>query len=257
MDAVNDPGEQPADPARHAEDPVHARRGSRDTASTTSTSRSSAPRSATPSTARAPATSRTRPSRPTRRRSRCAASAVHPGFAKGKMENAIKIASRIVERLPRDDLLARDHGGPRGFPASDRPRRRRSKARRSSLIVRDFTEEGLREKEALLEGIVAGRDAGFSRLDLRAEDRAAVPQHEGGAGSASAGDCARARGDPPRRPYAAAHQHPRRHRRIAAVVHGPALPQHFRRRACVPLAAGMGQPCRTWRRRSRPSSTWR
>ena len=27
---------------------------------------------------------------------------VHPGFAKGKMENAIKIASRIVERLPRD-----------------------------------------------------------------------------------------------------------------------------------------------------------
>jgi tripeptide aminopeptidase len=26
----------------------------------------------------------------------------HPGFAKGKIENAIKIASRIVERLPRD-----------------------------------------------------------------------------------------------------------------------------------------------------------
>lgn len=26
----------------------------------------------------------------------------HPGFAKGKMENAIKIASRIVERLPQD-----------------------------------------------------------------------------------------------------------------------------------------------------------
>ena len=45
----------------------------------------------------------------------------HPGFAKGKIENAIKIASRIVERLPRGHLLARDHRGPRGLPPSDRP----------------------------------------------------------------------------------------------------------------------------------------
>ena len=54
----------------------------------------------------------------------------HPGFAKGKMEHAIKIASRIVERLAEGYLLARDHRGPRGFPASDRHQRRAGAARR-------------------------------------------------------------------------------------------------------------------------------
>ena len=28
--------------------------------------------------------------------------AIHPGFAKGKMENAIKIAGAIIDRLPKD-----------------------------------------------------------------------------------------------------------------------------------------------------------
>ena len=35
---------------------------------------------------------------------------------------------------------------------------------------------------------------------------------------------------------------PRRHRRLAAVLHGPALPQHLRRRARLPFAARVGEP---------------
>jgi len=34
----------------------------------------------------------------------------------------------------------------------------------------------------------------------------------------------------------------RRHRRLAAVVHGAALPQHFRWRARLSVASGMGKP---------------
>src|SRR4030095_6635741 len=39
----------------------------------------------------------------------------HPGFAKGKIENAIKIASRIVERLPRDTCSPETTEGREGF----------------------------------------------------------------------------------------------------------------------------------------------
>src|SRR3978361_1754086 len=35
----------------------------------------------------------------------------HPGFAKGKMEHAIKIAARIVERLPKDTFSPGTHEG--------------------------------------------------------------------------------------------------------------------------------------------------
>ena len=44
----------------------------------------------------------------------------HPGFAKGKMEHAIKIAAAIVERLPKKYLFARNHRRPGGISASDR-----------------------------------------------------------------------------------------------------------------------------------------
>ncbi len=35
----------------------------------------------------------------------------HPGFAKGKMEHALKIAARIVDRLPKDLSLKRRKDG--------------------------------------------------------------------------------------------------------------------------------------------------
>ena len=44
-----------------------------------------------------------------------------------------------------------------------------------------------------------------------------------------------------RRAEAGAQFDPRRHRRLAAVVHGTALPQHLCRRARLPFKAGMGE----------------
>lgn len=77
----------------------------------------------------------------------------HPGYAKGKMEHAIKIAAAIVERLPKEGCAPETTSGKQGFlhPISIAGALEQATL---SFIVRDFTEEGLREKEALLEGIV-------------------------------------------------------------------------------------------------------
>jgi len=76
----------------------------------------------------------------------------HPGFAKGKMEHAIKIAARIVERLPKDSSPETTEGN-QGFL---HPIGINGALEQATLgfIVRDFTDEGLKEKEDLLEGIV-------------------------------------------------------------------------------------------------------
>ena len=44
----------------------------------------------------------------------------HPGFAKGRMENAVKIAARIIDAAAASHLLAGDHRRPRRLRASDR-----------------------------------------------------------------------------------------------------------------------------------------
>ncbi len=77
----------------------------------------------------------------------------HPGFAKGKMEHAIKIAAAIVERLPKDTCSPETTDGKEGFlhPISISGALEQATL---SLIVRDFTVAGLKDKEALLERIV-------------------------------------------------------------------------------------------------------
>ncbi|GLH75851.1 peptidase T [Bradyrhizobium sp. SSBR45G] len=77
----------------------------------------------------------------------------HPGFAKGKIEHAIKIASAIVERLPKDTCSPETTEGKEGFlhPVAISGTLEQA---RLDFIVRDFSEQGLRQKEALLEDIV-------------------------------------------------------------------------------------------------------
>ncbi len=77
----------------------------------------------------------------------------HPGYAKGKMEHAIKIAARIVERLPRDACSPETTEDKQGFLHPTRVNGRLDDAT-IELIVRDFTAAGLAEKEALLRSIV-------------------------------------------------------------------------------------------------------
>jgi tripeptide aminopeptidase len=77
----------------------------------------------------------------------------HPGFAKGRMEHAIKIAAAIVDRLPKCTCSPETTEGREGFlhPIGISGTLETTTL---GLIVRDFTEAGLQEKEALLENIV-------------------------------------------------------------------------------------------------------
>ena len=77
--------------------------------------------------------------------------AQHPGTSKDVMENAIKIASDIVARLPRK-LAPETTEGMVGFIHPTGISGSMDKAR-LQFIIRDFVNEGLTEKEALLKDI--------------------------------------------------------------------------------------------------------
>jgi tripeptide aminopeptidase len=92
----------------------------------------------------------------------------HPGFAKGKMEHAIKIAARIVERLPKDTCSPETTEGAEGFlhPIGINGALEQTTL---SFIVRDFTDQGLKQKEELLEAIVKDVMKDFPRSAYRIE----------------------------------------------------------------------------------------
>jgi tripeptide aminopeptidase len=92
----------------------------------------------------------------------------HPGFAKGKMEHAIKIAAAIIDRLPKDTCSPETTEGKQGFLHPIGITGALEKAT-VSFIVRDFTDAGLKEKEALLEGIVKAVMKDFPRSTYRLE----------------------------------------------------------------------------------------
>ncbi|MBS1658862.1 MAG: peptidase T [Bacteroidetes bacterium] len=73
----------------------------------------------------------------------------HPGMAKGKMENAIKIAAAVVDALPKDRLSPETTDGRDGFVHPTNISGTLEKAE-IKIIVRDFTVSGLHEKEKLL-----------------------------------------------------------------------------------------------------------
>ncbi len=78
----------------------------------------------------------------------------HPGFAKGKMENALKIASRIVAKFP--DKLSPEHTeGKEGFihPVHIEGNLERATIK---LIIRDFSDAGLKRHGRTLQKIVDG-----------------------------------------------------------------------------------------------------
>jgi tripeptide aminopeptidase len=91
----------------------------------------------------------------------------HPGFAKGKMEHALKIAARIVDRLPQD-MTPETTEGREGFLHPVGLEGGLDSAT-LSLIVRDFTEQGLKEKEGLLEDLVRAVMKDFPRSSYRIE----------------------------------------------------------------------------------------
>lgn len=77
----------------------------------------------------------------------------HPGFAKGKLENALKIAGDILAGLPQKRLSPETTEAKEGFV---HPTHLEGNQDRAVLefIVRDFTTEGLHAHEAMLETLV-------------------------------------------------------------------------------------------------------
>lgn len=78
---------------------------------------------------------------------------VHPGFAKNKMESAIKIAGEIIAQLPKNRLSPETTEGKQGFI---HPTRVEGVVEKATLefIIRDFTEAGLKDHEAELQKIM-------------------------------------------------------------------------------------------------------
>jgi tripeptide aminopeptidase len=78
----------------------------------------------------------------------------HPGYAKGKMINAMKIAGHILDALPKDRLSPESTEGRRGFI---HPVRIEGVAERCTIdfIVRDFETPGLKKKEDFLRTMIA------------------------------------------------------------------------------------------------------
>jgi tripeptide aminopeptidase len=97
--------------------------------------------------------------------------AMHPGFAKGKMENAIKIASEIVAKLPKN-VAPEATDGREGFVHPVQIAGTMDSAK-LVFIIRDFVETGLAEKEQMLEGIVREVIAGYpgSRYEFQVKEQ--------------------------------------------------------------------------------------
>ena len=88
----------------------------------------------------------------------------HPGYAKGRMVNAIRVAADFVAALPRGELSPEATEGYEGYL---HPYQMHASVDRTSVkvLLRDFVTSGLKEKAALVERLaqeVVGRHRGAS-----------------------------------------------------------------------------------------------
>ncbi|MBC7188318.1 MAG: peptidase T [Calditrichaeota bacterium] len=96
---------------------------------------------------------------------------VHPGYAKGKLVNAVKIAAEIIEKLPKDRLSPETTEGREGYV---HPNSISGGVEQTTIkfLIRDFTVEGLKAHEemlrALAEEVMARHPR--ARLDFTVEE---------------------------------------------------------------------------------------
>ena len=95
----------------------------------------------------------------------------HPGYAKGHMVNAIKVAATFIESLPQDTLSPETTEGMDGFV---HPYVVQASVDKTSvrLLIRDFVTEGLQEKERMLEALAHKAAARYpgARVELKVEE---------------------------------------------------------------------------------------
>jgi tripeptide aminopeptidase len=96
----------------------------------------------------------------------------HPGYAKGRMVNAIKVAADFLSRLPKDRLAPEKTEGYEGFV---HPYQMQAGVERTSVkfIVRDFVTAKLKEKEDLLEKLAREAAASWpgSAVEVKVEEQ--------------------------------------------------------------------------------------
>jgi tripeptide aminopeptidase len=95
----------------------------------------------------------------------------HPGYAKGRMVNAIKLAAEFITRLPKDRLSPETTDGYEGYvhPYVVEASVDKTAVR---LLVRDFTTAGLEEKETLVEELARSVVSAYpgAGLEIRIAD---------------------------------------------------------------------------------------
>jgi len=96
----------------------------------------------------------------------------HPGYARGRMVNAIRVAANFIDRLPRNELSPETTAGYEGFV---HPYVMQASVERTSvkLIIRDFKTPELKTKEQLVERLAREACAAFdgSRVDVVVEEQ--------------------------------------------------------------------------------------
>jgi len=77
---------------------------------------------------------------------------VHPGYAKNKLVNSIKIASEIIDKFPKNELSPETTEKREGYI---HPHVFNGNVEKTTvkILIRDFVEEGLKEKEEFIENI--------------------------------------------------------------------------------------------------------
>ncbi len=94
---------------------------------------------------------------------------VHPGYAKGIMVNALRVAARIVELLPADEAPETTDG----FDGYVHPHTLTGEAERATLriLLRDFTDDGLGRRRALVRDAARRAEAAFPGSRVSVEIR--------------------------------------------------------------------------------------
>jgi len=91
---------------------------------------------------------------------------VHPGYAKERMVNGIKIATEFIEKLPKDGMSPETTEGREGYL---HPHAIKGSVENAEIIflVRDFEEDGLKEKENFLEMLCKKLKTKYPQADIQ------------------------------------------------------------------------------------------
>lgn len=95
----------------------------------------------------------------------------HPGYAKGKLVNSVKIASDFINRLPKETLSPETTELKEGYVHPNDIRGAVDKAE-VKLIIRDFEEDGLKKKEDMIRKLAeeALRNYPRGRVECKVEE---------------------------------------------------------------------------------------